>query len=510
MPPTRRRPPPLPTLDFLVKLAVLISAVLLVAASPAGARPSFLARGFADSAFFAAPDGDRALANARSAGASFVRLGVTWRAVAPSGRRKPMGFKARDPADPHYSWSETDRAVRAAAAAGLEPLFNIAYAPDWAEGSGRPRRRTSFTRPGVWRPQPRELAAFVTAASRRYGGSFADPQQPGRRLPRVRSWQIWNEPNLWPFLQPQWKLRRGRWIRAGAAHYRKMLNASYRALKRVDRSNRVIVGGLAPFGDLKPSRNGGRVAPASFLRGVLCLRGRLSLHRACRRASANFDVYAFHPYSLGGPRRSALNPDDTTIPDARKLTRVVRAGLRLGTARPRRPKELWVTEMGWDTRPPNPHGLRPHTQARYLNDSLFVLWRSGVSRVTNLLMRDSGGKRARRLIDPQRRQSGVFFRGRTVALDRRKPSFFAMRFPFVVSPLGGGMGRVWGVPPCPLLSCTVVIERRTQGGWTPLSRVLAQRDRVFLRTVRVNRRAVLRARIDGSRISSLTTLPRRL
>lgn len=464
-----------------------------------------------DSDFRTLPDGERerALGNARAAGATFVRLGIAWRAVAPAGRRKPLGFHASSPADPRYNWSEPDRAVREAVTAGLAPLVIVYYAPDWGEGRGRPRRRTSFTRPGVWRPQPRELAAFLTAASKRYSGRFADPAHPGRRLPRVRNWQVWNEPNLWPFLQPQWRRVRGRWVATGVTHYRKMLNASYRALKQVNRSNRVIAGGLAPFGDPRPTRNGGRVAPARFLRALLCLRGRRSLRRACR-SSTSFDVYAFHPYSLGGPTRRALNPDDTTIPDAHKLTRLVRAGTRRGTVRPRRAKGLWVTEMGWDTRPPNPHGLRPRTQARYVNDALFVLWRSGVSHATNLLMRDLGGETARQAIDPQRRQSGVFFRGRTLALDKPKPSFFAMRFPFVVLPRSGGRGRAWGVPPCPLASCTVVIERRRGGRWTPVASVPARRGQVFLRTIKTGRRSLLRARIAETDISSLTTVPRRL
>ena len=55
-------------------------------------------------------------------------------------------------------------------------------------------------------------------------------------------------------------------------------------------------------------------------------------------------MYAFHPYSLGGPKRPALNPEDTTVPDAHKLTRLVRAGARRGTARPRRAKVSQAVE----------------------------------------------------------------------------------------------------------------------------------------------------------------------
>ena len=484
-------------------------AVLLLPAA-ADAAPASIVRGFADGAFTNLVDGEReqALANARAAGAGFVRLDVAWRQVAPAGRRKPRGFHAADPADPRYRWKVVDRAVRESAAAGLEPLVVVVSAPDWAEGSDRPRRRTAFTRAGTWKPRPSELAAFLTAAAHRYDGRFTDPRTGGVRLPRVRNWQIWNEPNLWPFLQPQWQ-HRGRWIKSGARHYRRMLNAAYGALKQVRADNRVIAGGLAPFGDHRPARTGGRVAPARFLRALLCLAGRRTLRRACR-ARTSFDAYAFHPYSLGGPRRHALNPDDTTIPDGRKLTRVVRQALRYGTARPRRPKELWATEMGWDTRPPNPFGLHPRTQARYLNDSLYVLWRSGVSRAVNFLLRDSGGARPRRLIDPGRRRSGVFYRRRTVARDTRKPSFSAIRFPFVVVPATGRSGRAWGAPPCPEPACTVVIEFREKAGWRRAASIAVRSGEAFRHTVTSGRTTVWRARLEGTAVASLTTLPRRL
>ena len=496
-------------MPLALRLSLMWMLAALVPALPAHAAPETLERGFADDLAFRGLDAKQrelAFGHARSAGASFVRLAVAWRSVAPAGRRRPRGFRASDPRDPRYRWGELDRALVEADQVGLDPLLTVVAAPDWAEGRDRPARRTSFTRPGVWRPDPSALAAFLTAAARRYSGRFADPLRAGRRLPRVRDWQIWNEPNLWPFLQPQWARREGRWRKAGAAHYRRMLNASYAALKREDPSNRVFAGGLAPFGDPAPTARGGRVAPARFVRGLLCVDGR-TLRRTCR-STTRFDVLAFHPYSLGGPRHHALNVDDTSIPDAYKLTRLVRAAVRVGTAAPRGPKGLWATELGWDTRPPNPHGLRPWVQARYLNDSLYVLWRSGVGRASNLLLRDSGG-RARRVIDPQHRQSGVFYRSRRIRLDRPKPSFLAMRFPFVVVPLGSGRGQAWGVPPCES-SCTVVIERRVRRTWAAVSSLVAQPGRVFRRRIGVRPDWVLRGRVQEGGAVSLRTLPRRL
>ena len=117
-------------------LTLSLFLAVLASTSPALARPAVLARGFADDgAFRALADGERhrAFGNARLAGATFVRLAVSWRGVAPRGRRKPRGFDAKDPSDRRYTWGELDRAVRESAAAGLEPVVVVNFAPDWAE-----------------------------------------------------------------------------------------------------------------------------------------------------------------------------------------------------------------------------------------------------------------------------------------------------------------------------------------------------------------------------------------
>ena len=90
---------------------------------------------------------------------------------------------AADPAWPGYDWSAYDNVARSIAAHALVPVFWIAKAPRWAEGADRPA--SSPTVPaGTWKPDPSALRQFAQALGRRYDGTYPDPLNPGRALPR--------------------------------------------------------------------------------------------------------------------------------------------------------------------------------------------------------------------------------------------------------------------------------------------------------------------------------------
>ena len=116
----------------------------------------------------------------------------------------------------------------------------------------------------------------------------------------------------------------------------------------------------------------------------------------------------------------------------------------------------------------------------------------------------------RNAVPRPRPQVAVFFRRRACATTGASPRSWpcASRSSFSRSPVAGA--RAWGVPPCPETVCTVVIERRAGGRWTPVSSVAARQGRVFWRTVAARGRPVMRARIANTPIVSLETLPRRL
>ena len=334
-------------------LVAAAAATAALAAAPAAAQgPATLSLGFTDAGISFDPDPTaRAGWLDRLAGvnASRLRIEADWRRIAPSA--PAAGEDVADPAWPGYSWAGLDAAVTEAQARGLAPIVVLHHAPDWAQEQGRP----SSAAPGSWRPRPAALAAFARAATIRYRD--------------VGYWQVWNEPNLGVYLSPQWNGR----TPASPGHYRRMLNAVYDAVKEVDAADVVVTAGTAPFGD--PGTGGARIRPARFVRALLA-------------APVRFDVLAHHVYSVGGPNRRALNADDVTVPDLAKLVRPLRRAEAAGRARPRKRHRVWVTEISWDSRPPDPDGVPAATHARWLAESLYVLWRGGVDTVAWYLGRD--------------------------------------------------------------------------------------------------------------------------
>lgn len=70
--------------------------------------------------------------------------------------------------DPSYDWRPIDLAVTRTVEAGLTPVAMIYEAPSWAEGCRSPADAPE----SACDPSPAALAAFSTAAARRYSGYF--------------------------------------------------------------------------------------------------------------------------------------------------------------------------------------------------------------------------------------------------------------------------------------------------------------------------------------------------
>ena len=465
-------------------LAALAACVLLLALTAPASSARSLRLGFTDRDAYQGSADDRtvALRRTRGARASFVRILSGWPSIAT--RRPPSRADARNPAWPGYRWQSLDAELSDVTAAGLVPVLSLTGAPGWAEGRNRPA--VSPRAPaGTWKPSPARYRDFARALGRRYSGSFRDPGT-GSLLPRVRYLQGWNEPNLARYLSPQWERRGRRFAAASPGHYRRLQNAFYDGVKAANPGATVITAGTAPFGD--PRVNGLRLAPARFIRQLLCVRGRgRPVARRCPKV--RFNAFSHHPYSVGGPTRRALNPDDVTVPDLRKLTRPLRAAQRRGTVRPRGRKALWVTELSWDSRPPDPRGVPAARQARWLQGSFSVLQRQGVEAITWFHLRDEPRGEGY----PFTFQSGVFFRGSSIESDRPKPSLRAFRFPFTAY-RSGARARLWGLAP---RRGRVVIEARRGGRWRVVKRLRARRGRGFKGRLRTARGTRLRARQGG-------------
>ncbi len=441
----------------LLTLTAVAGAVFLLLAVPLSAAAGHpLVTAVTDDPVYSSPDANLGFARTRKAGASLVRLSVSWDAVAPAGKEKPAGFDPADPADPAYDFAELDREVRLAVASGLQPVIGFYGAPLWAQDqSPHPSSYSGFAA-GPYKPSPAEVARFAHALAVRYGGSF-------HGLPRARYWRLWNEANLIGYLSPQFangKPFASEW-------YRQMLNAFARAVHAVHPDNAVVAGSLAPFSFKKAA-----MAPLQFMRSLLCMsKGRTPKPVCAQRAS--LDAFSIHPYTSGGPSHPAFNPDDVSVGDLRKVHRLLAAAVKYHRIRSNGPVGFWVTEFSWDTKPPDPNPLATPLalQARWTAEALYRMWRAGVGVVTWFLLRD--------LAWPQSPyQSGLYFRsGIRMELDQPKPTLTAFRFPFVAFRQRNGT-LVWGRTPGGR-PARVIVEQRLLRTWKRLATVRSDRYGIF-------------------------------
>jgi hypothetical protein len=426
-----------------VRKAILL---VLVPAALAAAQPAQAAGPLQTAIYVQNGDipGDDAGANAffrriKQAGASAVRFSISWRDIAPVSR--PSEFHPKDPADTAYNWTYSDRAIALAVANGLTPLVDVFDAPAWAGGK-------KVSAPA--------LGEFTTAITSRYSGSFEG-------LPRVKYWMVWNEPNLSLYLTPQWSGKK----LVSAVRYRSMVNAFASAAHAVRRDNLVVAGLVAPF----TFRND--PGPLKFMKAVLSGR-------------TEFDIWAVHPYTSGGPRHHAFKSTDVSLGDLPKARSMLNAAVRARRIVSTHPVQLWITEFSWDSKPPDSRGVPLVREAQWVSEGLFRAWKAGVSMFTWFLLRDD---------KPSTHfQSGLYFRNW-----KAKPALAAFRFPFVALRRSRSVylwGRTPGGQPA-----TAVIERKSGGGWKRVAQVKTNGVGIFARTLplRLSASSFMRARISSAK-----------
>ncbi len=473
-----------PTVRIAPLLAVIAVALGVVAtADPRSAATNGppLRTAVMDPTLTAGADLATATARIRAAGATAIRLNVDWGAVAP-GPARSASFDPANPQDPGYRFAALDAQVRRAVAAGLQPILSIFGAPRWAETGRRSRPQD-----GPTQPSPRAFGDFATAVARRYGGDVAG-------LPRVRYFQAWNEPNVSIFLMPQFS----RGAPYSPVWYRKLVNAFTDAVHSVHSDNLSIAGGLSPFTVRTSSVQ--TVAPLTFMRQLLCLSAAKAPRATCHE-QVRFDVWAQHPYTSGGPTHHAASSNDVSLGDLMKVRPVLAAARSAGNLASRAPAQFWVTEFSWDTKPPDPHGVPLALHARWTAEALYRMWSAGVSLVTWFTLRDQP-------TSTSDFQSGLYFRGASLAKDRPKPSLTAFRFPFVAFAARGGV-QVWGRTPTSAPG-SVLIERSAGRGWARIGTLTADANGIFRGRVRTTAtKGSVRARFGGSfaRPFSLTVPP---
>jgi hypothetical protein len=455
--------------SILPALALVALASALLLALPAPARASHpLETAIDPDGPFLGPNATLVSQRVHDAGARKIRLLLNWKEVAPAS--PPPGFDPSNPADPSYDWSEFEAELLPAAAAGLEAIVVVRTAPPWAAGAGAGK-------PGTVSPDAAQFARFAHAVAVRYSGGFAG-------LPRVRYWQVWNEPNHFSFLNPQYE---GQTLRSPAI-YANLLNAFADAVHAVKADNVVIAGALAPFQNPSPPVS----PPLTFISDLLCV-SQGSRPKATCNTRLHFDVWSHHPYTSGSPTHHASLAGDASIPELPQIRRMLRAAVRAGHVQSSQSVRFWVTEFGWDTNPPDPGAVPLGLHARWTAEALYRIWRAGVSLVTWYKIRDDATNGRP---NSSTFQSGLYFRcDDTLPCDKPKPSLRAFRFPFVAFRSGRRV-YVWGRTPGGKRA-KVIVQQRVGKRWKRLRVLRANRYGIFSRRIRTSRRGRLRAVLRG-------------
>ena len=347
-----------------------------------------------------------AMAKLAALGVSRVRLTASWSTIAPQpdSSTAPQFDPTNPDAYPPHAWDRLDRAVEDATADGLKVDIDIAFwAPLWATSGTTTDHARSYVDAAAY-------AQFAEAVARRYSGSFvpsagqppapsSSPSVPvalgailpslgaippslgrnlpsssnqgaqqsgsqpnaqaqpngqaqppaGGSLPRVDMYTIWNEPNWGGFLEPQWVKSAGQWQPESPEIYRQLLYASYPKIKEADPGSTVLVGGTASTGG---GPGADSVSPLEFIRQLACVGDHLQ--PLATPQCQNFkplpgDGWAHHPYAFGGPPgRQSANPDDATIAELPRLTKLLGRLVAVGRLSPGL-RDVWITELGYPT-----------------------------------------------------------------------------------------------------------------------------------------------------------------
>jgi len=229
-----------------------------------------------------------------TSGVESVRTAVRWNELQPYASAAAVppqdAARFRDVGGVPTDFTGLDALVAVAAQRGLAVLPVLQSTAGWAA-----RRTGDTTSPPR---DPAAFARFLGSLVDRYGprGSLWDERGDLPRVP-IRSWQVWNEPNITRYWSEQ----------PFAPSYVRLLRAAHRALHAADPGVTVVLAGL-PNVSWKALR---------------------AIYRAGGRG--HFDAVALHPYT----RRPA------------DVLRLIRRARRVMGKQGDRRLPIWVTELSW-------------------------------------------------------------------------------------------------------------------------------------------------------------------
>jgi hypothetical protein len=268
-----------------------------------------------------------------------VRINLDWNEVAS---RRPA--HPQDPSDPAYDWRLYDRAIKYAAQYGMQVLLTILFTPSWANGGGaRNVPPSNYT----------DLRNFAYAAATRYSGHYIPntDQFDEVYLPAVKYWLAWNEPN-----NPNWltQVSGGRFV--SPRSYARICTAIWQGVHFTNfAGEKVACGATGPRGNNIARSGRPSLAPIDFMR------------LAQRAGLVNLDAYAHHPY-YGKPSETPTSRPSGTAVTLGNIDSLISVVNKLWGR-----KRIWITEYGWQTRPPdNLFGVSYGLQAAYLSQSYAI------------------------------------------------------------------------------------------------------------------------------------------
>jgi hypothetical protein len=318
-------------------------AMVVLAAPPATAKPHMLVGLLDQASTFYSPA--TAFPIMKKLRVQVIRVNLYWGGndLAVAERRPKY---AGNPNDPAYDWALYDRIVTEAARYRIKVLFTIWGTPRWANGGKPPR----------YAPKNyAELRKFAYAAAKRYSGTTI-AKTTGTKIPAVRLWTAWNEPNQRFQLMPQYKRVRGKWVMQSAIDYTKICISIYKGVhSTLLRGEKVACGVTAPRGNDNPRGRRGSPTPLSFM-------------AALKKAHLKkFDAWAHNPYA-------GLRETPTTRPRSRGAvtlgnidTMITQLTKLWGKRR------VWLTEYAYQTNPPDRlFGVSYSKQARYLKQAFAI------------------------------------------------------------------------------------------------------------------------------------------
>jgi hypothetical protein len=277
---------------------------------------------------------------AHAAGAGIVRVDVGWSSLEMTGQGQvSSGYLSR-----------LDELVEEAQAHGIRLMLTLSDAPCWA--SSAPAQLKDGCSGAWW---DRGVQRYAPVSPQDYANAMAFLVS--RYGDRVYAWETWNEPNSGVYF-----------VAADpAVEYATLVSTTYRTVKAVDASARLVAGAVM--------QSDYEFVDRLYAAGIKGSFDALSIHPYCEDRS---------PLDLGGAIRLSFIRG---VPAVREVM------LRNGDDKP-----MWLTEFGWSTavtrRTPDPsrNGVDEETQAAYIARAIQQLprWPYVAGAIVYTLM-DPGG-----------------------------------------------------------------------------------------------------------------------